>query len=82
MHAHKALREYGKKIKWNFWCKDLNKSKEYLGFDESTSWTTALMMTAPFNKVINDINEVYLQALKFITEQNEFHWQQIYLQDQ
>lgn len=62
------LTEYGKKNKVDLDAKDFNKSKEYLRVLMKAHIGRQLYDDNAFYKVINDINEVYLQALDLFTE--------------
>jgi carboxyl-terminal processing protease len=62
------LTEYGKKNKVEFDAQDFNKSKEYLRILVKAHLGRQLYDDSAFYKVINDINEVYLQALNLFDE--------------
>lgn len=62
------LVEYGKKSKVEFDSKDFNKSKEYLRILVKAHLGRQIYDDSAFYKVINDINEVYLQALNLFGE--------------
>lgn len=62
------LTEYGKKNKVEFDAKDFNKSKEYLRILVKAHLGRQLYDDNAFYKVINDINEVYQQALNLFDE--------------
>jgi carboxyl-terminal processing protease len=62
------LTEYGKKNKVDFDAKDFNKSKEYLRVLIKAHLGRQLYDESAFYKIINDISEVYLQALNLFTE--------------
>ncbi len=62
------LTEYGKKNKVEFDSKDFNKSKEYLRILVKAHLGRQLYDDNAFYKVINDINEVYQQALNLFDE--------------
>lgn len=62
------LTEYGKKNKVEFDAKDYNKSKEYLRILVKAHLGRQLYDDNAFYKVINDINEVYQQALNLFDE--------------
>jgi carboxyl-terminal processing protease len=62
------LVEYGKKNKVEFDSQDFNKSKEYLRILVKAHLGRQLYDDSAFYKVINDINEVYLQALNLFDE--------------
>lgn len=62
------LVEYGKKNKVNFDAADFSKSKEYLRILVKAHLGRQLYDESAFYKVVNDINEVYLQALKLFDE--------------
>jgi carboxyl-terminal processing protease len=62
------LVEYGKKNKVEFDAQDFNKSKEYLRILVKAHLGRQLYDDSAFYKVINDINEVYLQALNLFDE--------------
>ncbi|WBL43481.1 S41 family peptidase [Algoriphagus halophytocola] len=62
------LVEYGKKNKVDFDAADFNKSKEYLRILVKAHLGRQLYDESAFYKVVNDINEVYLQALKLFDE--------------
>lgn len=62
------LVEYGKKNKVEFDSKDFNRSKEYLRILIKAHLGRQLYDDNAFYKVINDINEVYQQALNLFDE--------------
>jgi carboxyl-terminal processing protease len=62
------LTEYGKKNKVEFDAKDFNKSKEYLRILVKAHLGRQIFDDNAFYKVINDINEVYQQALNLFDE--------------
>ena len=62
------LVEYGKKNKVEFDAKDFNKSKEYLRILIKAHLGRQLFDDNAFYKVINDINEVYQQAINLFDE--------------
>jgi len=62
------LTEYGKKNKVEFDAKDFNKSKEYLRLLVKAHLGRQIYDDNAFYKVVNDINEVYLQALNLFDE--------------
>ena len=62
------LTEYGKKNKVTFDAKDFNKSKEYLRLLVKAHMGRQIYDDNAFYKVVNDINEVYLQALNLFDE--------------
>lgn len=62
------LTEYGTKNKVEFNAKDFNKSKEYLRVLMKAHLARQLYDDTAFYKVVNDINEVYVQALKLFDE--------------
>lgn len=62
------LVEYGKKNKVEFDSQDFNKSKEYLRILVKAHLGRQIYDDSAFYKVINDINEVYLQALNLFDE--------------
>ena len=62
------LTEYGKKNKVAFDAKDFNKSKEYLRLLVKAHMGRQIYDDNAFYKVVNDINEVYLQALNLFDE--------------
>jgi carboxyl-terminal processing protease len=62
------LVEYGKKNKVVFDSKDFNKSKEYLRLLVKAHLGRQIYDDNAFYKVVNDINEVYLQALNLFDE--------------
>lgn len=62
------LVEYGKKNKVEFDSKDFNKSKEYLRILVKAHLGRQVYDDSAFYKVINDINEVYQQALNLFGE--------------
>ncbi len=62
------LVEYGKKNKVEFDSNDFNKSKEYLRILVKAHLGRQIFDDSAFYKVINDINEVYLQALNLFGE--------------
>lgn len=62
------LVEYGKKNKVEFDAKDFNKSKEYLRILVKAHLGRQIYDDNAFYKVINDINEVYQQALNLFDE--------------
>ena len=62
------LVEYGKKNKVDFDAKDFNKSKEYLRILIKAHLGRQLFDDNAFYKVINDINEVYQQAINLFDE--------------
>jgi carboxyl-terminal processing protease len=62
------LTEYVNKNKVDFDAKDFNKSKEYLRVLMKAHLGRQLYDDNAFYKVVNDINEVYLQALNLFTE--------------
>ena len=62
------LVEYGKKNKVEFDAADFNKSKEYLKTLVKAHLAGQIYDTSAFYKVVNDINEVYLQAIKLFDE--------------
>lgn len=62
------LVEYGKKNKVEFDEKDFNKSKAYLKILLKAHLGRQIYDDSAFYKVVNDINEVYLQAIKLFDE--------------
>lgn len=62
------LAEFGKKNKVEFDAKDFNKSKEYLRILIKAHLGRQIFDDNAFYKVVNDINEVYLQALNLFDE--------------
>lgn len=62
------LVEFGKKSKVEFDSKDFNKSKEYLKILVKAHIGRQIYDDNAFYKVINDINEIYLQALNLFGE--------------
>ena len=62
------LVEFGKKNKVEFDSQDFNKSKEYLRILVKAHLGRQLYDDSAFYKVINDINEVYIQALNLFDE--------------
>lgn len=62
------LVEYGNKNKVDFDAADFNKSKEYLKILVKAHVGRQLYDDSAFYKVVNDINEVYLQAIKLFDE--------------
>lgn len=62
------LTEFGKKNKVEFDSKDFNKSKEYLRILVKAHLGRQIYDDNAFYKVINDINEVYLQAMNLFGE--------------
>ncbi|RAI84179.1 S41 family peptidase [Algoriphagus yeomjeoni] len=62
------LVEYGKKNKVDFDAADFNKSKDYLRILMKAHVGRQIYDDSAFYKVVNDINEVYLQAIKLFDE--------------
>lgn len=62
------LVEYGKKNKVDFDAADFNKSKNYLKTLVKAHLARQIYDDSAFYKVVNDINEVYLQAIKLFDE--------------
>jgi carboxyl-terminal processing protease len=62
------LVEFGKKNKVEFDAKDFNKSKEYLRILMKAHLARQVYDESAFYKVVNDINEVYQQAIKLFGE--------------
>lgn len=62
------LTEYGKKNKVEFDAKGFNKSKDYLRILVKAHLGRQIYDDNAFYKVINDINEVYLQAMNLFEE--------------
>jgi carboxyl-terminal processing protease len=62
------LAEYGKKNKVEFDAKDFNKSKDYLKILVKAHLGRQIYDDNAFYKVINDINEVYVQAMSLFGE--------------
>lgn len=62
------LAEYGKKSKVEFDAKDFNKSKDYLRILVKAHLGRQIYDDNAFYKVINDINEVYIQAMNLFGE--------------
>ncbi len=62
------LADFGKKNKVEFDAKDFAKSKEYLRILIKAHMGRQLYDDSAFYKVINDINEVYQQAIKLFGE--------------
>jgi carboxyl-terminal processing protease len=62
------LTEYGKKNKVEFDAAGFNKSKDYLRILVKAHLGRQIYDDNAFYKVINDINEVYLQALGLFSE--------------
>ena len=62
------LAEFGKKNKVEFDAKDFNKSKEYLRILVKAHLGRQIYDDNAFYRVINDINEVYLQAMNLFGE--------------
>lgn len=62
------LTEYGKKNKIEFDSKGFNKSKDYLRILVKAHMGRQIYDDNAFYKVINDINEVYLQAMNLFEE--------------
>ena len=62
------LAEFGKKNKVEFDAKDFNRSKEYLRILVKAHLGRQLYDDNAFYKVVNDINEVYIQALNLFGE--------------
>ena len=62
------LVDFGKKNKVEFDSKDFNKSKDYLKILVKAHLGSKIYDESAFYKVINDINEVYLQALNLFGE--------------
>jgi carboxyl-terminal processing protease len=62
------LAEYGKKNKVEFDAKDFNKSKEYLKILVKAHLGRQVYDDNTFYRVVNDINEVYVQAISLFEE--------------
>ncbi|PZX50090.1 carboxyl-terminal processing protease [Algoriphagus ratkowskyi] len=62
------LVEFGKKNKVEFNAKDFNKAKEYLKILVKAHLARQIYDDSAFYKVVNDINEVYQQAIKLFGE--------------
>jgi carboxyl-terminal processing protease len=60
--------KYGTKNKVEFNAKDFNKSKEYLRILMKAHLARQLYDDTAFYKVVNDINEIYVQAIKLFDE--------------
>ena len=62
------LVEFGKKNKVEFDAKDFSKSKDYLKVLVKAHLARQVYDDSAFYKVVNDINEVYQQAIKLFDE--------------
>ena len=67
------LADFGKKNKVEFDAKDFEKSKEYLRILIKAHLGRQLYDDSAFYKVINDINEVYQQAIKLFGEADKIN---------
>jgi carboxyl-terminal processing protease len=67
------LADFGKKNKVEFDAKDFAKSKEYLRILIKAHLGRQLYDDSAFYKVINDINEVYQQAIKLFAEADKIN---------